>query len=184
MDETGLTTVQKPSKIITRKGIRQVGKITSGERGVLVTVICAMSAVGVYLPPMFIFPRKRMVDSLMMGAPPQSIGRASPSGWTDSDLFIEWLKHFQEFTNTSKENQSLIILDGHHRHKTLTAIGYCRDNGIELITLPPHSTHKMQPLDRSYFKSFKSPYNSAADEWMLENPGIRLSVHEVARLTT
>ena len=74
MDETGVTNVQKPGKIVATKGVRQVGKMTSGERGATVTVICGMNAVGTYLPPMFIFPRKRMVASLMIGAPYQSVG--------------------------------------------------------------------------------------------------------------
>jgi hypothetical protein len=51
MDETGITNVQKPGKIVSTKGVRQVSRMTSGERGSTVTVICAMSAAGVYLPP-------------------------------------------------------------------------------------------------------------------------------------
>jgi hypothetical protein len=38
VDETAVTTVQKPSRIIVRKGVRQVGVVTSTERGSLVTV--------------------------------------------------------------------------------------------------------------------------------------------------
>ncbi|CAK9292442.1 unnamed protein product [Gordionus sp. m RMFG-2023] len=38
MDETGLTTVQNPSKIVAQKGQKQVGSITSAERGTLVTM--------------------------------------------------------------------------------------------------------------------------------------------------
>ena len=36
-DETGLTTVQRPTKVIARKGTKQVGAVTSQERGQLVT---------------------------------------------------------------------------------------------------------------------------------------------------
>ena len=46
MDETGITNVQKPGKIMTTKGVRQMGKMTSGESGVTVTAIYAMSAAG------------------------------------------------------------------------------------------------------------------------------------------
>jgi hypothetical protein len=53
LDETGISTVQKLTKIVSTKGARQVAKMTSGERGITVTVIYAFSAVGVYLPPMF-----------------------------------------------------------------------------------------------------------------------------------
>ncbi|XP_030767511.1 uncharacterized protein LOC115891224 [Sitophilus oryzae] len=37
VDETGITTVQKPNRIVTKKGTRQVGALTSAERGTLVT---------------------------------------------------------------------------------------------------------------------------------------------------
>ena len=56
MDETGITTVQKPSKVLAVKDVRQVGKVTSVERGVLVTFICACNAAGVCLPQMYISP--------------------------------------------------------------------------------------------------------------------------------
>ena len=141
MDETGITNVHKPGKIVATKGVRQVSKMTSGERGSTVTVICAMNATGSHMPPMFIFPRKRMVDTLMTGAPPQSVGYASSSGWTDADLFIKWLQHFVKCTNASKEVQQIIVLDGHHSHKTLAAVLYAREHGIQLLTLPPHSMH-------------------------------------------
>ena len=99
MNETGISVVHKPAKIIATKGARQVSKVTSGVRGKNVTVVCAMNAAGIYLPPMIIFTRKRMVESLMNGAPPQSVGFASPSGWMDADLFVKWLNHFALVTN-------------------------------------------------------------------------------------
>lgn len=43
VDETGITTVQKPDRLIARRGTRQVGSVTSGERGTLVTVAFAYS---------------------------------------------------------------------------------------------------------------------------------------------
>ena len=58
-DETGITTVQDPGTIVATKGKKRVGSVTSWERGKLVTVMCAMSAAGNFIPPMFIYPRKR-----------------------------------------------------------------------------------------------------------------------------
>lgn len=56
VDETGITVVQsKIPHVIGLKGKRQVGAITSAERGSLVTVVCCMSAGGTYIPPMMIF---------------------------------------------------------------------------------------------------------------------------------
>jgi len=121
-----------------------------------------------------------MLDALMNGAPPQSVGYCSTSGWTDSSLFVKWLEHFVKFTNCSATSPQIIIMDGHHSHKTLAAILYAREHGIHLITLPPHSTHKMQPLDRTYFKSLKCAYRSECDSWMVTNPGKRISFFKVA----
>ncbi|KAH1022188.1 hypothetical protein HUJ04_011620 [Dendroctonus ponderosae] len=66
MDESGLTTVQKKSqKVYAAKGRKQVGALSSAERGQHVTIVCAMNAIGTYVPPALIFPRQRMTDQLM-----------------------------------------------------------------------------------------------------------------------
>lgn len=57
MDESGFTTVQRPNRIIARKGRKQIGAVTSAERGTLVTVALAVSAIGTSIPPFFVFPR-------------------------------------------------------------------------------------------------------------------------------
>lgn len=56
MDETGVTTVQKPDRIVARCGTRQIESLTSAERGTSVTVAVAMDAMGNSVPPLFIFP--------------------------------------------------------------------------------------------------------------------------------
>lgn len=57
MDETGVTTVQKPNRVIAGRGFKQIGRITSAERGALVTMAVAVSAAGNSIPPFFVFPR-------------------------------------------------------------------------------------------------------------------------------
>ena len=182
MDETGISNVHKPTKIVASKGARGVGKINSGEKERTVTVICATNAAGSYIPPMFIFSRKRMMESFMNNAPSGAIGHCTKSGWTDEESFMKWLKHFTSIAKPSKEEKHLIILDGHHSHKTLQAVEFARANGIEMLTLPPHCTHKMQPLDRTFFKSLKSGYNAAADTWMVANRGRKISFNDIAEI--
>ena len=46
VDETGVTTVQSPKKILAAKGTKQIGSITSRERGELVTLVCCINAIG------------------------------------------------------------------------------------------------------------------------------------------
>ena len=56
LDETALSTVQKPSKVLCWKGLKQVGKIVACERGTMVTMCCCVNTVGISLPPVYIFP--------------------------------------------------------------------------------------------------------------------------------
>ncbi|KAF2897479.1 hypothetical protein ILUMI_08696 [Ignelater luminosus] len=58
----------KPQKILEQRGKHQIGAITSAERGQNVSAMCAMSASEFFVPPYLIFSRKRMKDSLIIGA--------------------------------------------------------------------------------------------------------------------
>lgn len=49
LDETGTVTVQKSAKALVTKGVKQVSKVTSGEKGTLVTCVI-VSAAGNHLP--------------------------------------------------------------------------------------------------------------------------------------
>ena len=72
VDKTGITTVlNRLSKIIASQGKKQVGSLSSAERGQLVTIEICMSAAGSFIPPLCIFPRKRMKDKMMDRAPPR-----------------------------------------------------------------------------------------------------------------
>ena len=46
LDETGVSTVQKPRQVFAQAGTKQVGRITSGERGENVTMCACVNATG------------------------------------------------------------------------------------------------------------------------------------------
>ncbi|XP_071810721.1 uncharacterized protein [Apostichopus japonicus] len=150
--------------------------------GKTVTVICATNAVAIYIPPMLIFPRKRVVDTLMKNGPAGAIGHCTESGWTDEESFLKWLRHFYEIVKPSVEEKHALILDGHHSHKTLAAVEFARANGIVMITLPPHCTHKMQPLDKTIFKALKNGFNASADTWVVAKQGKRINCYDIAEI--
>jgi len=156
----------KIPQIIGRKGKRQISMATSAERGSLITIICAMNAAGTFVPPMIIFPRKNMTNALMKGAPPGSIGVAHPSGWVQTNLFTQWFKHFIDKTNPSKNKPILLLLDGHYSHtKNIDLINLASEYFIKIILFPPHTTHKLQPLDRSFMGPLKTYYSEEIRKW-------------------
>ena len=95
VSKTGISTVHKPGKIICQKGIKQVGKHTSLEKGKTITVVCVMGAAGSYVYPAFIFSCKRMINVLFKGSTVGPKQFCSPSGWIDVSIFRQWLFQFQ-----------------------------------------------------------------------------------------
>ena len=115
--------------------------MTSGKKGKTVTTVCCMSAGGTYVPPFLNFLRKNMPQTLMNGVPVGSVGCASPNGWIDSGIFVKWLSHFISHVKPSPTDKHLIILDGHCSHKTTEVIDLAHKNGVDILVLPPHTTH-------------------------------------------
>ena len=73
-------------------------------------------------------------------------------------------------------------MDGHGSHKDNDVIDYARANHVHLLSLPPHTSHKLQPLDRTFMKPFKQAYSEECAVWMFKNPGLRISDYDVAGL--
>ncbi|KAF2879053.1 hypothetical protein ILUMI_27147 [Ignelater luminosus] len=160
MGETGVSTVQEPGKIFAKTGQKRVGTVTSWERGKTVAVVCAMSSAGVYVPPVFIYPRQRHSSLLEKDGPPgQFIYDCSKNGWTNESLFFKWLQHFKTFVKPCENNKILLILDKHNSHSTLEAYEFCKANYITMLSIPPHSSHRLQPLDITFFGPLKKAYN-------------------------
>lgn len=182
-DESGLSTVPtKLPKVITPKGQRRVAKIVTAERGRNTTLVCAMSAAGSYVPPFLIFGRVRMKPELLNGCPPGSDGRAQPSGWMTTETFLVYLKHFAHYAKPSIDDPVLLLVDNHSSHISLSGINFCRENGIVLVGFPPHTTHRLQPLDVSFFGPFKAFYNQMCDSFLINHPGIAITDKNIGPL--
>lgn len=181
-DETGISTVQKPQRVLAQKGLKQVGFATSWERGKNITVVCAFSAAGVYVPPMFIFARERMSPLLARGGPPGSLYTCSKKGWITEELFLQYLKHFQQFVKASKEDPVLLVMDNHSTHCTLAAYNFCKNNGIELLTIPPHSSHRIQPLDVTFYSSLKSAFNGECCKYLKNHPHEKITPFQISEI--
>ena len=130
-----------------------------------------ISASGNSIFPYLIFPRVKFQRDFFNGAPPGSKGDANASGWMTEEHFLDFLKHFVEHVCCTHEKPCLHILDNHESHICIKELDCAKENGILTLLFPPHSTHRLQPLDRSLYGPFKKYFNTAADEWHLNNPG-------------
>jgi len=74
------------------------------------------------------------------------------NGWMCNEGFVNWLKHFISVVRPTVEQKVALILDGHVSHcRNLEAINLARSAGVRMISLPPHTTHRLQPLDVTFF---------------------------------
>ncbi|XP_068246724.1 uncharacterized protein [Palaemon carinicauda] len=169
MDETGVTAVQKPVKVVARKGSKQIRKITSAERGTLVTVAITVSAIGNAIPPFFIFPRAHFRDRFLINIPPGSSGAANPSGWMKESDFVGFLDHFVKHTKCLKDCPAVLLLDNHESHLSIDGLNYCEANGIVALLFAPHCSHRMQPVDISIYGPLKKDFTLQEEDFMGAN---------------
>lgn len=57
----------------------------------------------------------------------------------------------------------LLVLDGHQSHLTKEFVGYCDEQRIHLLAIPPHTSHLLQPLDVVLFQPFKHYHRQAVE---------------------
>lgn len=176
IDETGLSTVLRSQNVVAGKSMKQVGMCVSAERGESVTIVGIVNAAGEYIPPVIIFPRKRPHPEYMEGCVDGAIPLFNAKGYMDATFFLRTLEHFKDHVQVSIENPLLLILDNHSSHLSLEALRFCRNNGIHMITLPPHTSHKTQPLDLAVFYPFK-------EYCVSEFQGKKVTVHNIARFS-
>lgn len=182
LDESGVTIVQKTPKVLAEKRHKQVGQIVSAERGQQVTFCAIVSAVGSCIPPAFVFPRVHYKEHFLNGAPESSLGLATKSGWITSEAFLKVLEHLKKHSGCSRDQPILLLLDNHESHASINAVRFCKENGIVLLSFPPHTSHRFQPLDISIFGPFKSKLSVVFNNWHLNYPGRTLTIYDLPAL--
>ena len=93
------------------------------------------------------------------------------------------MKHFAKHTKCTTDNKVLILVDGHASHtKSIEVLKFRESSGIILLSLPPHTTHRLQPLDYAFFKPLKTAYNSACSAWMKSHVGRVITVRQFGEI--
>lgn len=97
----------------------------------------------------------------------------------NGDCFLDFIQKFQEFVKCSPEIPILLLMDNHVAHRTYDVIKFCRENGIHVVSFPPHTSHQLQPLDVSVFSPFQSSANTLLSDWVKCNPGRTMTIHDM-----
>lgn len=59
---------------------------------------------------------------------------------------------------------------------------YAKENGIINLSFPPHTSHRLQPLDVGVFGPFKRKLKIALNNWHIMNPGKALTIYNTPKL--
>lgn len=154
-DETGLQDHFLSTAVVAEVRI-PCFEVTGGEKGGTTTCLASLNAAGGYGPTMIIFKGKRVRSEWSFGAPQNTFLRVSDNGWINADLFTEWGKCFLQGLPKNDPRPHLLLVDGHSSHVyNLTFLNMMKENNICVFSLPPHTTHYLQPADRALFKSLK-----------------------------
>jgi len=149
MDETG---IPRPPKVLTKYGEKKVRYRQLGNKEQISVIGCRNTA-GQATPPMVIFEGKYLNYLWTVGEVPGAIYGMTGKGWTNQQIFFHWLTHFLKYANPGRP--LLLLLDGHSSHFELSSIELAREKKVEILCLPPHTTHESQSLDSAVFGPLK-----------------------------
>jgi len=176
-DETGITVVQhKHTKILGSKGVTYLR--SNPQNGDL---LWQSSPVWVQLDTSFLrflYFQEKIWNKNWWMAWTGSIHTCHPSGWIQSEIFSQWFLHFIKHTKPTKEDTVILVLDRHYSHaRNWEVITLARENHVDIICLPPHSSHKMHPLDKAFMEPLRTFYCQEIEKWLPSHPGRVITVY-------
>ena len=172
--------IPKPPKVVTSIGANHATCITTGNK-THITVVACCSAGGRALPPMVIFDRLNLKPQWTMGEVPGTVYGLSPKGWIDSELFNLRFNHvFLPYAEPLRP--LLLIVDGHSTHYTPNVIRKAAEEEVIIFCLPPHTTHRTQPLDKGPFGPLKMAWRNTCKKFMSMNPERVVTRHDFSSL--
>lgn len=98
------------------------------------------------IPPFYSFPRKNLSTTFREHVTRETVTIANESGWMTKKEFVCWMRHFIQYSGTSKSKPTLLLLDNHGSHLSIEAIDLALENGVTMLTFPPcllshHTVH-------------------------------------------
>ncbi|XP_046593914.1 uncharacterized protein LOC124294094 [Neodiprion lecontei] len=159
-DESSILLCPDAESVLAEKGSRAVYKIVDGGKESL-TVLFTYRADGTRAPPMLMYSYKKSIPKKIVENTPTGWGLGvSDSGWMTTETFYEYITNvfYPWLLEEKTEFPVILYMDNHSSHLNLPLVTFCREKQIELVMLPPNSTHIMQPLDISFFHPFKETW--------------------------
>jgi hypothetical protein len=100
-----------------------------------------------------------------------------------SDIFTDCFTRFIRHVKPTAEDPVILVLDGHFSHvHNFEVVDLYRENHVYIVSLSPHTTHKMQPLDLAFMGPLKCYYAQGIERWLRAHPGKVMTLYQVGEL--
>lgn len=165
MDEVPVSFDMVGNHTVDQIGAEDIKIVTTGNEKSCFTVILCVTADGGKCPPFVIFKRKTLPKE---DFPKGVVVRVNEKGWVNQEVISDWLKmvwNGRKNAFFTPKDKSLLIWDSAKPHITddVKSIVKCHS---KLAVIPGGLTKKLQPLDLSVNKSFKSKLKDKWEECM------------------
>ena len=142
-----------------------------------ISLLAYISAIGTAIPPLLIYKGDSAIlqDTWLndYDTTDSAFFATSQNGWSCDAIGRKWLiEVFDRYTKKSSHTRRLLIIDGHSSHTNMEFFDLCDKLRIVVLILPPHSTHRLQPLDVSLFAPLASYYTSGLNQLMFNSLGM------------
>lgn len=183
LDETSVCTDPSKTKVVGEKG-KSCSRTIGGSGKENITCLVAVNAAGGKAPPLVIFKGKNVWSSWVPEEDDLYSNMsfaASTNGWITSDIFYNYLEK-SLIPEMKNERPVLLIYDGHSTHVTSRVVELAQLHNINILKLPPHTSHLLQPLDLAVFKSLKDKWDQKLCNWQRKHNGMRIPKKNFATL--
>ena len=160
-DETGFMPSSTKAKVLVGTELKNAYSLQPNQGKNMFTVLFCCNAAGTYLPPFTVYKGKSLWRRWVVGGPKGAQYGVSPKGWMMDYNYQKWFsKVFCPLTAAEAgDKHRLLIMDGHNSHINYEVAKAAYDSNVHLLCLPPNSTHALQPLDVSVFRSVKAVWS-------------------------
>ncbi len=85
--------------------------------------------------------------------------KTSPNGWTDNDITLQQIQHFDKYIIVRRERgYRMVVLDGYKSHLSIQFEEFCKEKNIITFCLFTYLSHLTQPLNIRCFNILKRSY--------------------------
>jgi hypothetical protein len=160
-DETHISS-RKKIKVLVPNGLLPLKQLE--EKLPHFSAMCTISGSGARLRPMIILPHSVNLPEDLERYQSDAYFAATESGWMTQPCFLiyvhflycELVRYREDLPERLQGETMLLILDGHTSRWTFEAMIALRAAGLDVLCLPAHCTHLLQPFDVSVASPVKA----------------------------